>query len=86
MKNDTYAFYEEHLQTCIDGYNDCLWESEHAMMQFRSTYKNLADSYAEMIRDDRIELWKYRIGAMVLCGVGAGLMLFGVINFKKGST
>lgn len=86
VKNDSYEFYEEHLQTCIDGYNDCKWEADHAMAQFRSTYQRLADSYEDMIKSDRIELWKYRIGAMALCGVGAGLLLFGVINFKKGST
>lgn len=84
ITSDRYKFYKYHLEECIDGYNDCKRDAEFAYdLYYRQTYERLADSYKDMMKEDRAKIWGRRIGAIVLCGGGVGLLMYGVILIKK---
>ncbi len=84
ITNDTYKFYKEHLNECMDAYGEVKAEANHSYGWFSSTYDWIADNYEDMIAEDRKELWSYRIQAIVLCGAGAVLIALGVPKIKQG--
>lgn len=83
ITDDDYKFYLEHYEDCKDGYEDCMDEAKYGGM-FSGSYRSIASTYEDMMKDDMKEIWKYRGTAIVCCIAGIGLGLVGYKNIKKG--
>lgn len=84
ITNDEYKFYKQHYQECIDGYNDTKWTADSFSGGFfKSSYDSIASSYKDLADNDKKELWKFRIQAILLVCGGCGLILFGYTIYKK---
>ena len=68
----------------MDAYGEVKAASRHSYGWLSSSYDGIAEGYEDMIAGDRMELWKYRIQAIVCCGVGVTLLYFGVPKVKRG--
>ncbi len=56
LNSDDMKFYKEHLQTCEEGRADCRRSMYQASGQFYYLYKDLVDSYDEMIEKDKAKI------------------------------
>lgn len=83
LTNESYKFYQQHLQECIDARIEARDAAEDVNAGYLtgyllSTYDDIDESYAEMIEDDEKEIWNYRIKAMIGCAGGVILLLIGL--------
>lgn len=78
ITNDSYKFYVEHYQTCIEGYQESLVESNNTYWFLSGGYKDIANSYKSMADEAMTHIWMYRIKAIVMCVVGIILAFVGV--------
>ena len=88
LTDDRYAFYKEHYQDCMDGYEESINSARTAGYMFRSTYESIAESYKEMAEDDLSEINGYRVKAIIFYALFAIFALatfvfLSGIDFKK---
>ena len=84
ITNDRYQFYAEHLEDCLEAYGEVKAVAKRSSGWLSYSYDGIAEGYEDMIAEDRLELWKYRIQAIGGCGAGAALLYFGIPKVKRG--
>lgn len=87
LKSDDMKFYKEHLQTCEEGRADCQRSMYQASSQFYYLYKDLVESYDEMIDNDKEEIAALKSKANTsfsiagVCAAAAAVVV--VVPWKK---
>ena len=88
LNSDDMEFYQEHLQTCKEGRRECQNAMYTSSGMFYGMYRDLVESYDEMIEDDEEEIDKLKDKAngqfilAGLCAVGAAIAFFAA--WKRG--
>ncbi len=86
VTNDRYVYCCEHYEEGISGQAESMAEANNFQSGFfKSSYETIATLYEDMAHDTLMEIWKFRIEAIALCGVGAVSLIIGIQKFKKGS-
>lgn len=81
VNNEKYDFYKQHYEECMDGYEESMDMADGGW--FSGSYKQIANSYENMAEDDKTEINKYRIQAVLFGVAGVVLVCFGYKSLKK---
>lgn len=93
LNSDNMKFYKEHLQSCEEGREDCRVAMYQASGYYYSLYKDLVDTYDDMIADDKEEIREMKSEAntfFIVAGVCAAAAVAAVVVpwkrvFKNGA-
>ncbi|CCY53271.1 putative uncharacterized protein [Coprococcus sp. CAG:782] len=85
INNDTYSFYKQHYEECMEGYAENSANARNSGSWFSGTYRYIASEYEDMAKDDNKKIWEYRIQAIVLClgGIACGVIGCKFIKVEK---
>jgi len=84
LTNDDYKFYIEHCKECQENYEEVqATANSYSYGFFKSSYQDIADTYLDMIKDDKKEYWIFRIKAIVSFTAGGITLIFGIKNLKR---
>lgn len=83
ITNDSYKFYVEHYQSCMEGYQESIVESNNTYWFLSGGFKDIANTYKSMADEAMTNIWMYRIKAIVMSVVGIILAFVGVKSFRE---